>query len=311
MTITIIVPVYGVERYIRECAASLFTQTYEDIEYIFCDDCTPDRSMDILRDVMEQYPERKSHVRIIRNESNKGLGGTRLHLVSEIKTDYFMIVDSDDLLPATAVEKLARRMKETDTDIVDAGYAEYANGKTGDAITPCHDAGRQFLNKVLCNNLVSLHVWGKLYKSSILETMPDLFVEGIDFAEDLCATTRLAAVTTRSWTDEVVYYYRTDNVNSYTQNISEKNILSYFRACNKILSFYHRQGHLPFALEIGMLNAYRECRKSGISVEKADEVTRYVPQHIRAGLIYKLLRSESVPFVVSDYIYRLFRALAA
>lgn len=59
MTITIIVPIYGVERYIRECAVSLFTQTHEDIEYIFCDDCTPDRSMDILREVME---DRKSVV---------------------------------------------------------------------------------------------------------------------------------------------------------------------------------------------------------------------------------------------------------
>ena len=55
MTVTIIVPVYGVEKYIRECAVSLFSQTYDKIEYVFCDDCTPDRSIEILHEVMAEY----------------------------------------------------------------------------------------------------------------------------------------------------------------------------------------------------------------------------------------------------------------
>lgn len=308
MKVTIIVPVYGVEKYIRECAESLFRQTYEDIEYIFCDDSTPDGSIRVLREVMAKYPQRS--VRIIHNETNKGIGGTRLHLLDEVKTDYFMMVDSDDLLPHNAVKILVGRMKETDADIIDAGYAEYANGKSGEDKMPCHDSGRKYLNKVLCNNLVSLRIWGKLYKTSVRERVTDLFYEGIDFAEDVCATTRLAAVTTRAWTDEVVYYYRTDNASSYTQNISEKNILSYFRACGKILSFYHRRGHLPFALEIGLLNAYRECRRSGISIKKADEIIRYVPQHMRAQLVFGILRSSSIPTIIGDYIYRFFRATA-
>ena len=54
MTVTVIVPVYGVEKYIAECAESLFSQTYSDIEYVFCDDCTPDRSIELLREVVEE-----------------------------------------------------------------------------------------------------------------------------------------------------------------------------------------------------------------------------------------------------------------
>ena len=123
MTVTVIVPVYGVEKYIVECAESLFAQTYSDIEYVFCDDCTPDRSMELLREVMERYPERKEHVRIIRNEQNKGLGGTRRHLISHINSEVFLIVDSDDILPPDAVKILVNRMKETDTEIVDGAYA--------------------------------------------------------------------------------------------------------------------------------------------------------------------------------------------
>lgn len=289
MTVTVLVPVYGVERYIRHCAESLFRQTYADVEYVFCDDCTPDRSMEVLREVAAEYPERK--VRIIGNEHNLGLGGTRRHLLSCVTTDCFMIVDSDDMLPPDAIEILVSRMKETDTDIVEGAYTEYNNGTQGAMVLPSHDTGSRYLRKALVQNLVSLRVWGKLYKASVLNKVPDLFIEGIDFAEDVCATSRLIAVTSRSWTDRVVYHYRTDNVNSYTQNISEKNILSYFRASGAILSFYHRSGHLPLALEVGILNCYRECCKSGIDVQKADDIIRYVPQHLRAQLLYRVLHN--------------------
>ena len=309
MTVTVIVPVYGVEKYIVECAESLFAQTYSEIEYVFCDDCTPDRSIELLREVMERYPERKEHVRIIRNEQNKGLGGTRRHLISHINTEAFIIVDSDDVLPPDAVRKLVDRMKETDTEIVDGTYAIYVDEKAGKVIKPSHDEPSKYLDKILCQNVILPRVWGRLYKTSVLDKVKDLFVEGIDFAEDICATSRLACVTSRSWTDDVVYYYRVDNINSYTRNITKKNILSYFRAMSVVLSFYHqRKGHLPMSLEIGVLNAYRQCGRSRIPVSMADETIGYVPEHFSAQLLYWLFHRKS-KFVLklTDYFYRLIR----
>ena len=297
------------EKYIVECAESLFAQTYSDIEYVFCDDCTPDRSIELLREVMERYPERKEHVRIIRNEQNKGLGGTRRHLISHINSEAFIIVDSDDVLPPNAVRILVDRMKETDTEIVDGAYAIYVDEKAGKVIKPSHDEPSKYLDKILCQNVILPRVWGRLYKTSVLSKVKDLFIEGIDFAEDICATSRLACVTSRSWTDEVVYYYRTDNINSYTRNITKKNVLSYFRAMSVVLSFYHqRKGHLPMSLEIGVLNAYRQCGRSRIPVSMADETIGYVPEHFSAQLLYWLFHRKS-KFVLklTDYLYRLIR----
>lgn len=311
MSVTIIVPVYGVEKYIAECAESLLSQTYPDIEYVFCDDCTPDRSIEVLREVVARHPERSAHVRIIRNEQNKGIGSTRLRLISEVKTEYFLFVDSDDVLTTTAVETLVHRMNETDTDIVDGGYALYADGKAGTPILPPHDAPTAYLNKILCQNIILPRVWGRLYKTSVLQQVKDLFIEGIDFAEDICATSRLACVTSRSWTDEVIYYYRTDNINSYTCNITKKNILSYFRAMAVVLSFYHqRKGHLPMSLEIGVLNAYRECGRSNIAISLADETIGYVPEHFTAQLLYKLFHCKSkLVLKIADFLYRLVREI--
>ncbi len=309
MTVTVIVPVYDVEKYIAECAESLFSQTYSDIEYVFCDDCTPDRSIEVLHEVMERYPDRKSHVHIIHNDSNKGIGYTRLLLVSQVLTEAFFFVDSDDVLPHNAVATLVNKMKETDTDIVDGAYAVYVDEKAGKVIKPSHDEPSKYLDKILCQNIILPRVWGRLYKTSVLQYVKELFFEGIDFAEDICATSRLACVTSRSWTDDVVYYYRTDNINSYTRNITKKNVLSYFRAMSVVLSFYHqRKGHLPMSLEIGVLNAYRQCGRSNIPVSKADEIIGYVPEHFTAQILCWLFHSKSkVVRKMADLMYRVVR----
>ena len=70
---SIIIPIYGVELFIERCAISLFEQTLDDIEYIFVDDCTMDKSVQILQGIIAKYPQRKDNVFIIRHvrEQNK------------------------------------------------------------------------------------------------------------------------------------------------------------------------------------------------------------------------------------------------
>ena len=310
MSITILIPIYGVELYITQCAEALFSQTYQDIDYVFCNDCTPDRSIAVLQEVVERYPNRKPRVRIISNETNKGIGYTRKRLIDEVHGEAFFFADSDDVLPANAMEVLAKRMQETDADIVEGAYREYHDGKLGEPCLPSHDDADSYFSKALCQNIIQLRVWGKLFKASVIARVPTLFLEGIDYAEDVCATSRLVAVASRAWTDEVVYWYRTDNTASYTKNISQKNILSYFSAMREVLRFYHMRGHLPLSVEIGMLNCYRECRKSGVPLSEADDILQYYPEHLSAKLLYSLLHSNAVPLPISDLLYRIVRGVA-
>ncbi len=310
MSITILIPIYGVEQYIAQCAEALFSQTYQDIDYVFCNDCTPDRSIAALQEVVERYPNRKPRVRIISNETNKGIGYTRKRLINEVHGEAFFFADSDDVLPVNAMEVLAGRMRETDADIVEGAYREYRNNTLGEPVLPSHDDADSYFSKALCQNIIQLRVWGKLFKASVIARVPSLFLEGIDYAEDVCATSRLVAVASRAWTDEVVYWYRTDNTASYTKNISQKNILSYFRAMREVLRFYHMRGHLPLSVEIGMLNCYRECRKSGVPLSEADTILQYYPEHLSAKLLYSLLHSNGVPLPISDLLYRIVRGVA-
>ncbi len=307
MTVTILVPVYGVEKFIAECAESLFSQSYEDIEYVFCDDCSPDRSIDILYDVLQKYPNRKPFVRIVRQERNGGLGAARMRLVKEVSSPFFCIVDSDDVLPVRAVEMLVRRMAETNKDIVDGAYADYVDGRMLTKHCAFHGSESRYLRRILCQNIEPNRVWGRLYKREMLEKLPDMFFAGIDYSEDFCATSRLAALATRTWTDEVVYLYRRDNVASYTAVPSRRNNISYLEANNKVLQFYRHRGHLPMSLEIGLLNVYRQkALLATVNSEEIDAHLRYVPEHYRARLLYALLRGKHT-HALGDWLYRVFR----
>ena len=94
--VSVIIAVYGAEKYIERCARSLFEQTLNDIEYIFVDDCSPDKSIEILISVLDDYPHRKKQVRIIRNHSNLGVGGTRTVGMKAATGDYLIHCDPDE-----------------------------------------------------------------------------------------------------------------------------------------------------------------------------------------------------------------------
>lgn len=99
MKVSVLVPVYGVEKYIERCAVSLFEQTHCDMEYVFVNDCTPDSSISILRSVIERYPDRAPQVRIIDNEVNRGVGATRAVAIAAATGECIMHADSDDYMP--------------------------------------------------------------------------------------------------------------------------------------------------------------------------------------------------------------------
>ena len=94
--VSVIIPVYGVEKYIERCARSLFEQTLDDIEYLFIDDCTPDRSVEILKQVLDEYPHRKNQVIIHRMEKNSGQAAVRKWGMLNVAGEYVIHCDSDD-----------------------------------------------------------------------------------------------------------------------------------------------------------------------------------------------------------------------
>ena len=105
--ISICVPVYGVEKYIERCAVSLFEQTYENIEYIFVNDQTKDKSWEILLGVIERYPMRKSQVKLSTHDKNRGLAAVRNTAANLASGRFIIWVDAEDYVETNIVQRMS------------------------------------------------------------------------------------------------------------------------------------------------------------------------------------------------------------
>lgn len=120
--VSIIIAVYNCEKYIEKCVRSLFEQTLDGIEYIFINDATPDRSIEILTSIMEDYPKRKSMAKIINLEKNGGVSNARHIGIRNATGEYIIHTDSDDWVDKDMYERLYLIAKETDADIVGCNF---------------------------------------------------------------------------------------------------------------------------------------------------------------------------------------------
>lgn len=116
--VSVIIPVYNAEKYIERCARSLFEQTLDDIEYIFVDDCTPDNSMEVLHQVIAEYPQREDHVVILRHTSNTGQSGARKDGMSKATGQFIIHCDADDWVDLDMYEHMYKKAVEDHVEAV-------------------------------------------------------------------------------------------------------------------------------------------------------------------------------------------------
>ena len=115
--ISVILPVYNVERYLPKCMDSLFAQTYANLEFLLIDD----GSGEACARLCDSYLQNDARVRVF-HKPNGGLSDARNYGIPYAVGEYIGFVDSDDYLDLTMYEKLYNRAVETDSDIVTCGY---------------------------------------------------------------------------------------------------------------------------------------------------------------------------------------------
>lgn len=122
--VSIIIPVYKVEKYIERCVRTLFGQTLDSLEFIFVDDCSPDNSIELLKKVLNDYPNRLEQVKIIRHEVNKGVGKSRQDGVDAASGEYIIHCDPDDWVELDMYEKMYTKATDENVDVVICDYYE-------------------------------------------------------------------------------------------------------------------------------------------------------------------------------------------
>lgn len=220
--VSILVPVYGVERFIERCARSLFEQTYQNLEFVFVNDCTLDRSVEILQKVMADYPDRKDMVRIIDHEKNKGLAASRNTGLDGSVGEFVCCVDSDDWLEMDAIELLVKKQLESEADIVSGNYlVHYENEERLWLSKDCQMKEEMVLN--MMQRTWDHFVAGRLVRRSLFVVNGLRWNEGCDAAEDRYMMTLLAYHSNvYSHVNQVVYHYNRSNANAIT-SIGDRN----------------------------------------------------------------------------------------
>ncbi len=225
LRVSIIVPVYGVEQFIERCSRSLFEQTYQNLEFIFVNDCTPDRSIAVLKDVLADYPDRKDAVMIVNHEINKGLAASRNTGLNNAAGDFILCVDSDDWLEINAIESLVHNQQEKDADIVTGGYLVH-----GDEGNPFLRTPKALKDKEQMVLQMMQHTWdhfvaGRLVRRSIFLDNGLCWKEGFDVAEDRYMMTLLAYYAQKyDSVDDIVYHYERGNLNALTKASDGKRV---------------------------------------------------------------------------------------
>lgn len=216
--VSVIVPVYNVEKYIERCARSIFEQTYESLEIIFVDDCTPDISVDILKNVLDDYPNRRRQTKIIRHLQNRGLAAARLTGLHSATGDYILNCDSDDYTHKNMLLSMVELAEEDHADITicDLLYVypdRICQIPTNPSLDPM-ECMRQVLtgeiHSSLCNKLIrhSLYTDHDIYPT-----------EGLNMREDLSVMYRLMFFAQKlAYIPQGFYYYDLGNPNSYTSD---------------------------------------------------------------------------------------------
>lgn len=219
--ISVVVPVYGVERFVEACVRSLMEQTLRDgVEFIFVDDASPDGSMDTLRRAVADYPDRAAQVRILTHSRNRGLPSARNTGMDAARGEYIVHIDSDDFAEPQMLEALLGEARRSGADMVWCDWYLSTEGGERRMDTPDISDGHEAMLAMLGGSM-KFNVWNKLTRRSVFADNALRFPDGQPMGEDMtmiraCARCRLTAHVAQP-----LYHYRRTNSGAMTQTYSD------------------------------------------------------------------------------------------
>lgn len=250
--VSVIIPVYCVEKYIERCVVSLFEQSLDDIEYLFIDDCSPDNSISIVKKVLERYPLRQSQVVFHQMEQNSGQAKVREWGIKNATGDFVIHCDSDDWVDTGLYQMLYNTAIREKADIVGCDYRIVSN--KGEILK--RYPGFSSVNKEeLISNLLLLKdswsLWNKLIKSELYESIS--FFPQYNMGEDMLLVLQMVIKAKKIAYVPDIFYNYFHNLNSITYSDTYERVVSRYKQCQGNTELVCR-----FFKENNLLEKYKE-----------------------------------------------------
>ncbi|MBO4815559.1 MAG: glycosyltransferase [Clostridia bacterium] len=273
--LSIIVPVYNVEKYISECLESLVNQTINNYEIIVVIDGSQDKSIDIVKEYKERYP----NIINFFETKNKGLSAARNYGLERAKGEYVGFVDSDDYVGISMFEKLYNYAEINKCDIVVCNYNRIMEKEKREVKLEIKNEDSK--EKIILKS--KPYSWNKIYKREIFNKYNIQFPEGLIF-EDICTIYPLLIQANKiGYINENLYFYRFNRKDSIMKNKNRKDM------------------HMFLVLE--KLNNY--CAKHGLFEKYKDLIcelnVRHIFFRIRERTKYFSVRIRKIKFIQKGF----------
>ena len=224
--VSVIVPVYNVEKYLERCLNSLVNQTLENIEIIIVNDGTKDNSEEIIKKFIDKYPQKIVYLK----KENGGLSDARNYGIPYAKGEYIAFLDSDDYVEKDIYKEMYELAKKENSDMVECDFLWEYPDKTREDIGQVYNGKKEMLEKV------RVVAWNKLIRKSILEKTQIQFPKGLRY-EDVEFTYKLIPYLNKvSFIKKpYIHYIQRENSISNVQNERTKEI---FEVLDNVINYY-------------------------------------------------------------------------
>lgn len=276
MKVTILIPVYNVEKYLSKCLDSVLNQTYKDLQIVLVDDGSTDGSWK----VMYEYSQRDSRIEVHR-QSNQGVSAARNNLLDKVKGDYVLFVDSDDWIEPYTVEYLVNTAQSCNADIVKCNMViNDTPVNTEPYEVEVWDQKRAIQN-FLMHTIFRGSLWDKLVSASLYKDIR--FNNKVSYGEDALAIWHvLQKAATIVVTDRQLYHYRMSETSVSHQTFGDKKLtghLTWSIINEECAQWWPLYLHIAQA-RWGMEDMYL-LRQAGQSHYKKDDAIREIQKTVK------------------------------
>lgn len=250
--VSVIVPIYKVERFITKCVDSLMSQTLKDVEFIFVDDASPDRSIELLNKCIRKYPNRVDSIKIVSHEKNKGLPAARNTGLALATGDYIFHCDSDDFVDSDMLETLYDTAQKEKADIVWCDWYLTFGHNERYMKQPCYKTSLDALKGML-GGTMKFTVWNKFVKRDLYIHNNIFFPAGYDMGEDMTMMMLFSCAKKVKYIPKAFYHYVKLNTGSFTQTYSERHVVELDYNVHRISDYLHERFGNTLNKEIAFL----------------------------------------------------------
>lgn len=234
--VSVIIPIFNASKFIEKCCCSLFSQTLQDLEFIFVNDGSTDNSIDIIYETIKRFPNRQDQVVVINRKENRGVSFTRQEGMERATGLFIIHCDSDDWVEPEMYKQMSETAINENADIVCCGY--YVDNIKNERIATAYYPHLNYFSPLQFNiGPLTGSLVNKLIRREIIVENHISFALDINWGEDFLTSIKCLIMSKKTICMKECFYHYIQNESSITHNISSLKIQELTKTANNVELF--------------------------------------------------------------------------